>query len=500
MKTWTPTCLASLLLLSVALRAAEKPEETIILLPSEPTEANAKGHSAVPLDDLLKRATLDYGERLRVANEQLTRARERIAREKAPLLAALRAAEDRIIAAQSEITRLETGQEQSAEIHRKLAKESDGLRRNESYLNTLAHDSLTAFNEGLLPGERTLLPEQIQALEDKFSDPARLAGGQRAVEVANFLAAQVEQSLGGYIVPGSSLIEGDNRLVKGTFALAGPEAFFRSEQDGAAGTVRMREGTGQPITYLLPGWKPASSADFFQGRMGSYLADATAGKALRLQEAKGTVWQHINKGGIVSYAILCVGLLSVLMILQKIRDLGRMSVDSPAAVHGFLETLGAGTPADAERAVRGLKGTTRELFDTGLRYLGQPKDLLEEHLYAVLLRQRLHFERWLPLLAVIATAAPLMGLLGTVTGMVRTFALITVFGTGNAGKLASGISEVLVSTELGLMVAIPTLIAHGFLSHRIQKNLSLLERYALEFVSASQSDNSREETREAIQA
>jgi len=98
----------------------------------------------------------------------------------------------------------------------------------------------------------------------------------------------------------------------------------------------------------------------------------------------------------------------------------------------------------------------------------------------VVLRQRLHNERWLPLLAVVATAAPLMGLLGTVTGLVRTFALITVFGTGNAGKLASGISEVLVATELGLMVAIPTLVAHGFLSHRIQKNLSLLERYALD--------------------
>jgi biopolymer transport protein ExbB len=103
----------------------------------------------------------------------------------------------------------------------------------------------------------------------------------------------------------------------------------------------------------------------------------------------------------------------------------------------------------------------------------RPKEILEEHLQSVLLRQSLHFERRLPLLAVIATAAPLMGLLGTVVGMVKTFALITVFGTGNAGKLASGISEVLVATELGLIVAIPTLIAHGFLAHRIQRNLSI---------------------------
>jgi biopolymer transport protein ExbB len=68
--------------------------------------------------------------------------------------------------------------------------------------------------------------------------------------------------------------------------------------------------------------------------------------------------------------------------------------------------------------------------------------------------------------------------------MVKTFSLISVFGTGNAGKLSSGISEVLVSTELGLAVAIPTLIAHGFLAQRIHRNLSMLETYALQFTTA----------------
>jgi len=72
-----------------------------------------------------------------------------------------------------------------------------------------------------------------------------------------------------------------------------------------------------------------------------------------------------------------------------------------------------------------------------------------------------------------------------VMGMIKTFALITVFGTGNAAKLSSGISEVLVTTELGLTVAIPALVLHGFLSHRTQRKLSLLERYAVEFVAAA---------------
>jgi biopolymer transport protein ExbB len=164
-----------------------------------------------------------------------------------------------------------------------------------------------------------------------------------------------------------------------------------------------------------------------------------------------------------------------------------LAVDSPQAVHAFLANVSAGARQRAEQEVTSLSAPVRELFLIGLRYVDSPKEILEEHLQSVLLRQRLHYERRLPLLAVIATASPLMGLLGTVVGMVKTFALITVFGTGNAGKLASGISEVLVATELGLVVAIPTLIAHGFLAHRIQRNLSMLERYALEFVTAAES-------------
>jgi biopolymer transport protein ExbB len=276
-------------------------------------------------------------------------------------------------------------------------------------------------------------------------------------------------------------------VTKGTFAFVGPEAFFREDQGGAVGTVRTRRGATYPVVYVLSAWESGAARAFFEGRLGTVMADASAGKALQLRETKGTVWQHIQKGGVVAYAILGVGLLAALMILQKIRDLVQMRVDDPRVVEDFLATVAAGAIGKAQQAAGSLQTTTRELFTVGLRHIHEPKAILEEHLYAVVLRQRLHFERWLPLLAVIATAAPLMGLLGTVTGLVRTFALITVFGTGNAGKLAGGISEVLVATELGLMVAIPTLVAHGFLSHRIQKCLSLLERYALEFATAAQS-------------
>jgi biopolymer transport protein ExbB len=437
-------------------------------------------------DDAMKRATADYGGRLQKAADELNAARARIADEKAPLLRAMRAAEDRIVTAESEIERLETGRNDSGEQRRRLLMDLDATRKNTTYVATLAHDAVSAYAESLAPGEGQVLADPLQALTQRLDDAPPAATGQTAIEAAEYLLERTRQSLGGYAAPGSALIEGNNLVVKGTFAYVGPETFFLAEQGGAAGPVRPRAGSVYPVAYPVPGWKPEEAAAFFQGRAGTFLADASGGKALRLKETRGTILEHIQKGGLVAYAIIGVGLISLLMIIQKAVDLARLTVDLPPAVRRCLEVVALGDRAKALQSVAALKPTVRELFQVGLEHRDAPKEVLEEHLQAVLLRQRLHFERRLSLLSVIATAAPLMGLLGTVVGMVKTFALITVFGTGNAGKLASGISEVLVATELGLIVAIPTLIAHGFLAHRIQRNLSLLERYALEFVTAAE--------------
>jgi biopolymer transport protein ExbB len=97
------------------------------------------------------------------------------------------------------------------------------------------------------------------------------------------------------------------------------------------------------------------------------------------------------------------------------------------------------------------------------------------------------FERHLSILALGAAVSPLLGLLGTVTGMIHTFSLIAVFGTGDAHLLSGGISEALVTTEAGLVVAIPLLILHTFLTRRVRAIADGLERSAITFVNALRS-------------
>lgn len=90
----------------------------------------------------------------------------------------------------------------------------------------------------------------------------------------------------------------------------------------------------------------------------------------------------------------------------------------------------------------------------------------------------------LPVIAITAATSPLLGLLGTVSGMIQTFNLITVFGSGDPKPLAGGISEALITTLFGLVVAIPALILHAFLSRRGQGIVQTTERLGLAFVNA----------------
>ncbi len=435
-----------------------------------------------PLAEALDGAEADYRNRKLQAAEELNRVRARLLAEKAPLLARLKASEDRILAAESQATRFETNREEHAEQRRKLLQELDALRKTTSYAATLARDGLKAGEDGLAPGETQIVGEELFRLRAQLDEAPPGQTGTATLDIVEFLLAGTERALGGYRATGTATLATTDQVVSGTFAFLGPETFFHPDQGGAAGSVRPRETSKYPVNYPLQLWRDEDATRFFAGEPATIIADASGGKALRLQETTGTVWEHIGKGGMVAYLILVVGVVAFVMILQKVRDLARMGVDR--AVEPVLEHIARGSIAEAEAAAKSLRGATRDLVFVGLRHVRQPKAILEERLEAALLMVRLHSERRLPLLAVIATAAPLMGLLGTVVGMVKTFALITVFGTGNAAKLSSGISEVLVATELGLAVAIPTLVAHGFLTHRIQKNLSLLQRYALEFCTA----------------
>jgi biopolymer transport protein ExbB len=427
-----------------------------------------------------------YRDRIATVTQELTDTRSRIAEEKVPLLNRLRAAEDRLLLLRAELNRqrILSGNLEKEKMHRE--QEAEAQKLNISFFANTAAEGLSTWSNSvgrLGPGEQAALIADLRSRLDPAHQRPDL---NAAVETAEHIFARMQTALGGHTLPGVAVSAETRDLAQGQFVLLGPATLFVSEDASAFGTVRMRDSGDTPLVHALPGWEADEARQLATGQSAVVPVDITGGKALQLSQNQGTWFDHLRKGGTVGYFILGIGTFALVVAILKLLELRKFSVDSPAATQGLLKHITANGGADTQPLLARLQATSRDLFATGLLHLAKPREVIEEHLNAFILRERLQHERGLPMLAVIAAAAPLLGLLGTVVGMVKTFTLITVFGTGNAAKLSSGISEALVTTELGLSVAIPALILHGFLSYRTQKNLSLLERYAVEFVAASE--------------
>jgi biopolymer transport protein ExbB len=121
----------------------------------------------------------------------------------------------------------------------------------------------------------------------------------------------------------------------------------------------------------------------------------------------------------------------------------------------------------------------------------EDRETLESVMQEAILRELPHVERGLASLSVFAAVAPLLGLLGTVTGMIETFRVITLYGTGDPRLMSSGISEALVTTELGLAVAIPIMLFYTFLSRRANTIIGEMEEKAVHLSNIIQKEKIR---------
>jgi biopolymer transport protein ExbB len=446
--------------------------------------AGQVGHAADPVDAAAIRAAADYTERLKTATNDLMTARERVTAARTPLAEATRSAEARIAVLEGELQQLETTHGKSTETREQLRRENDELARTFGYLLSQAQETMKLIEDSMQPGERPAWAGRVDLLRSDLDSAKAQTGVPAALAVADFAADRTAKEIGGFTVAGPAVAEGDNRMLAGTFLCLGPATYFQADGAGPTGIVNLRPNSQWAVVQTVANWTPAAADPLFHQGRGLVALDASGGKALALNKASVSLLEQLRRGGAVTVVIVAVGILALVITIQKLFDFRRLAVDEPATVRPVLAHLARGAFGEAADAAKSLKTTTRELFALGIHHRLKSKALLEEYLESFVLEQRMLQERRLPLLAVIATAGPLLGLLGTVAGMIKTFTLITVLGTGSAGKLSAGISEALISTKFGLIIAIPALVVHGFLSHRIQKHLALLDRYALEIVTA----------------
>lgn len=176
-----------------------------------------------------------------------------------------------------------------------------------------------------------------------------------------------------------------------------------------------------------------------------------------------------KKGGLVMYPLLLAAIFALLLCIERFFVLMRRGRIGKK----FMEKISSLVASEKyeEAANLCLKHDTSlsMILYSILNKAGDTRDSAEKALQEALLREQPKLERRMGLLAAMGSIAPLLGLLGTVTGIITLFTVITEVGTNDARVLAGGISEALVTTETGLVIAIPVMILHGLLSERIEK-------------------------------
>ena len=199
-----------------------------------------------------------------------------------------------------------------------------------------------------------------------------------------------------------------------------------------------------------------------------------------------TVLSIIQSGGAIGWVIVALGGLALLLIVLRILFLRSASKTGDKMVRKVGALVQEGKIDEALDTCNARKGATARVLAAALRNLDRDREHMEDVVSEAILHEQEHLNRFGAFILVIAAVAPLLGLLGTVTGMISTFDVITEFGTGDPKMLAGGIAIALVTTELGLIVAIPTLLIGNLLSgwsDSIQENM---EKSALKVINLDQ--------------
>lgn len=200
-----------------------------------------------------------------------------------------------------------------------------------------------------------------------------------------------------------------------------------------------------------------------------FALDPARGSVLKVLVQVPDLSERINQGGTIGYIILAVGFFALLIALQRMLVLS--SIGRKVAGQINSDTASENNPLGRVLMIHG----KNKNIDT---------ETLELKLNEAILKETPDLIKFVSLLKIIAVVAPLMGLLGTVTGMINTFQAITLFGTGDPKVMAGGISQALVTTVQGLCVAIPITLMHSIVNSRSKSIIHILEEQSAGIIAA----------------
>ncbi|MCC2618064.1 MotA/TolQ/ExbB proton channel family protein [Aestuariibacter halophilus] len=358
-------------------------------------------------------------------------------------------------------TQFEENEFKLADLNDALTKRLGSLKELFGVLQQVAGDTKGKFSTSLIsaqiPGRDQFLDELAQSMGSS-SKLASIAEIERV-----WFEMQREMTESGKVTTfNRDVVEaGGVKVTKdvvrvGAFALVSDGKYL--DYNGVTGTLA--ELVRQPAERYGDSARALQASN---GEVVEFGLDPTGGSILGLLVQAPTLQEYVEQGGLVGYIILAVGAVGLLLALERMLTL--------TMVRGKVNRqLKSDTFKDDNPLGRVMQA--RDKFPEA------DTEALELHLTEAILGEVPKLGRNLTIIKIISVVAPLMGLLGTVTGMIVTFQQITLFGTGDPKLMAGGISTALVTTVLGLVVAIPTTLLFAFLNTQNRNIVAILQEQA----------------------
>jgi len=436
--------------------------------------------AAQDADALSKSAKAD----LQKALEELTEARRQIEAEKLPLVRSVNELEQKVLDQKAAYQKAERFQENQLVELNALKAQAKNRGEEVKYLDSLLTEYGRAFRSRVHLIEEQRLKPSFEAFDAATASPD-LGEAERLVKRSEIIRTSLSRLRA---VTGGDKFEAQalgpsSVLEKGKVALFGPVALFASDQSPAVGLLQQELNKADASVVPLHGDIEAAGRSLTATGTGSLAFDPTLGNAFKLEALKETLYEKLAKGGPVMVPLLSLGFAALFVAIVKWFQFSRIRLVSEGELQQVLQHLEREEGDAALKLAKGIPGLAGELLTTAVEHFDEKKEYIEEILYEKMLGARSKLERGLPFLALAATTGPLMGLLGTVTGMIATFKLISSFGSGDPKLLAAGISEALMATATGMAVAIPALLLHAFMSRKAKGIIGSMEQTAVGFVN-----------------
>jgi biopolymer transport protein ExbB len=329
----------------------------------------------------------------------------------------------------------------------------------------VARAAAADLNEQL---EESLISTQLPGRGDDLSRMAQAGALPTIEELEGLWFTMLEEATeqGKVVRYDAPVIRADNRSVDETVVRIGPFTAFTER-----GFMVSQDGT---LRYLVrqPGGGAVRAArrvvDYDGDGVVRGMIDPSLGTLLGLVIETPTLRERIDQGGWIGYSIIVVAFFGILLALFRWAMLMITSMQVRAQMK-------SSTPSESNPLGR--------IMAAYNEHKHEDLETLQLHLDDAVLKEIPKLERGLNLVKVLAAVAPLMGLLGTVIGMIVTFQAITLFGTGDPKLMAGGISQALITTVLGLIAAVPLLLLHAFAAGASRRLSQILEEQSVSFVA-----------------